>query len=325
MIRRAFLLSAAALPLCEPAGLAAVLSPFASMGHSATIGVLAVGVPGPKAFLSAFRKGLAKTGFIEGQNVEFVIQSAEGHASRLPELAADLVARKVDVIVAFQTPAVAAAKQATSDIPIVMDAGDPVGMGLVDSFARPGGNVTGMSAATAELAPKNLELLQQFVPSFHRVALFLNKTDPFRKPFLEHAQRGADRLGIGLIPVFIDGPADLQHAFATAVHDNPNAALIQPSLPIKRVAELTLTNRLPAASLTETFQAGGLMSYSADYAELWRHMALYVAKILKGAKPADLPVAQPTKFNFVINLKTANTLGLTIPPVILTMADQIIE
>jgi len=310
MRRREFLLSAAAL------------SPLTSTAQDrvAMIGVLVVGSPGPEAFLTAFRKGLHEEGYNEGQNIQFDIQSAEGNAKRLPELAAELVRRKVDVIVGFQTPAVTAAKQATTDIPIVMDAGDPVGMGLVASFARPGGNITGMSAATAELAPKNLQILHQIVPSFKRLALFLNATDPFRKPFLEHSHLGADSLGIELKPIFVNDVDELASAFDTAVNEKPDAAMVQPSLPIARAATLALDHHLPAASLTEAFpQAGGMMSYSADYAELWRQMAFYVAKILNGAKPSDLPVAQPTKLNLVINMKTANALGLTIPPTVLLL------
>jgi putative tryptophan/tyrosine transport system substrate-binding protein len=152
-----------------------------------TIGVLAVGVPSPEEFLESFREGLRGRGYIEGQNIQFDVQSAEGHADRLPELAAELVRRKVTVIIGLQTPSVTAAKQATTDIPIVMDAGDPVGMGIVQSLSKPGGNITGVSAQTAEVGPKNLQLLTQIVPSLKRAALFLNKTDPFRKPFLEHS------------------------------------------------------------------------------------------------------------------------------------------
>ena len=164
--------------------LAAAISPLTSAAQDKpTIGVLAVGVPNPEEFLTVFREGLRDRGYTEGQNILFNVQSAEGHPHRLPALAAELVRRNVDVIIGFQTPTVTAAKQATTTIPIVMDAGDPVGMGIVASLARPGGNITGVSAATAEVAPKNLQLLQQIVPSVTRFAIFLNATDPFRKPF----------------------------------------------------------------------------------------------------------------------------------------------
>jgi putative ABC transport system substrate-binding protein len=291
-----------------------------------TIGVLAAGVPSPEEFLESFREGLRDKGYIEGQNIQFDVQSAEGHADRLPELAAELVRRKVTVIIGFQTPSVTAAKQATTDIPIVMDAGDPVGMGIVQSLSKPGGNITGVSAATAEVGPKNLQLLTQIVPSLKRAALFLNKTDPFRKPFLEHNQRGADQLGIELKSIFIDGVTELASAFDTATREKLEAVLIQPSLPISRAAAFALSHHLPSASPTRGFVSnGGLMSYCANYEEVWRQMAFYVAKILKGAKPSDLPVEQPTKFEFLINGKTAKTLGLTIPPLITSMADEVIE
>ena len=291
-----------------------------------TVGVLVVGVPDPQAFLRAFREGLRDAGYNKEQNFQLDIRSAEGKPERLPELAAELVRRNVDVIVGFQTPAVEAAKQATTEIPIVMDAGDPVGMGLVANLARPGGNITGMSARTAELAPKNLEFLQQILPSFRGLALFLNATDPFRKPFLEQNELGAGRLGIELQTTFINGLAELNSAFETAASERVDAVMIQPSLPVERAAELALTHHLPAASLTRVFpEAGGLMSYSADYAELWRETAVYVGKILKGAKPADLPVEQTTKLELVVNLKTAKALGVTIPPLILALANEAIE
>src|SRR6516225_1226745 len=192
-----------------------------------TVGILVVGSPDPSAFLRTFAEGLRETGYGE---VQLDIRSAEGKGERLPELAAQLVRRKVDVIVGFQTPAVQAAKQATAEIPIVMDAGDPVGMGLVSSLARPGGNVTGMSAVTAELAPKSLEYLKQIVPSLRRLGLFLNVKDPFRIPFLEHNEDGARRLGLELRPTYVSGPGDLGSAFAGAASDRVDAVMIQPSL-----------------------------------------------------------------------------------------------
>jgi ABC-type uncharacterized transport system substrate-binding protein len=291
-----------------------------------TVGVLVVGAPDPNVFLGMLRQGLRETGYTEGKNIQLDIRSAEGKAERLPDLAAELVRRRVDVIVGFQTPAVQAAKEATTEIPIVMDAGDPVGMGLVSSLARPGGNVTGMSAVTAELAPKAIEYLKQIVPSFRRLGLFLNASDPFRKPFLEHNQVGVGRLGLELQPTFVNGPGDLDAAFEAATSEKVEALMIQPSLAVARAAELALAHHLPAASLTGLFaRAGGLLSYSANYTELWREMAVYVAKILNGAKPANLPVAQPTKFELVINLKTAEALGLDVSPSLHARADELIE
>jgi putative ABC transport system substrate-binding protein len=303
--------------------------PLASTAQDGkTVGVLVVGAPDPNVFLGVLRQGLRETGYTEGQNVRLDIRSAEGKAERLPGLAAELVRRRVDVIVGFQTPAVQAAKEATTEIPIVMDAGDPVGMGLVSSLARPGGNITGMSAVTAELAPKAIETLKQMVPSLQRLGLFLNATDPFRKPFLEHNQVGVGRLGLELLPTLVNGPGDLDSAFdvAIAAGAKVEALMIQPSLAVARAAELALAYHLPAASLTGSFaQAGGLLSYAANYTQLWREVAVYVAKILNGAKPANLPVAQPTQFELVINSKTAEALGLTVPSSLLTRADEVIE
>jgi ABC-type uncharacterized transport system substrate-binding protein len=301
--------------------------PLASTAQDGkTVGVLVVGAPDPNVFLGVLRQRLRETGYTEGQNIQLDIRSAEGKAERLPDLAAELVRRRVDVIVGFQTPAVQAAKEATTEIPIIMDAGDPVGMGFVSSLARPGGNVTGMSAVTAELAPKSIEYLKEMVPSFQRLGLFLNASDPFRKPFLEHNQVGVGRLGLELLPTFVNGPGDLDSAFQAATNAKVDALMIQPSLAVARAAELAVIHHLPAASLTGLFaRAGGLLSYSANYTELWREMAVYVAKILDGAKPANLPVAQPTKFELVINLKTAEALGLTVPPSLLASADEVIE
>ena len=291
-----------------------------------TVGVLVVGAPDPNVFLGVLRQGLRETGYTEGKNLQVDVRSAEGKAERLHDLAAELVRRKVDIIVGFQTPAVQAAKEATTEIPIVMDAGDPVGMGFVSSLARPGGNITGMSAVTAELAPKAIEYLKQVVPSIRRLGLFLNASDPFRKPFLEHNQVGVGRLGLELQPMLVNGPGEVDSAFDAATTQKIDALMIQPSLAVARAAELALAHRLPAASLTGLFaRAGGLLSYSANYTELWRQMAVYVAKILNGANPANLPVAQPTKFELVVNLKAAETLGLTVPPSLLAHAHEVIE
>jgi putative tryptophan/tyrosine transport system substrate-binding protein len=301
--------------------------PLASTAQDGkTVGVLVVGAPDPSVFLGVLRQGLRETGYTEGENIQLDIRSAEGKAERLPDLAAELVRRRVDVIVGFQTPAVQAAKNATTEIPIVMDAGDPVGMGFVSSLARPGGNVTGMSAETAELAPKSLEYLKQLVSPFRRLGLFLNASDPFRQPFLEHNQVGVSRLGLELQPTYVNGPGDLDSAFEVATSEKVDALMIQPSLAVARAAELALAHHLPAASLTGLFaRAGGLLSYSANYTELWREMAVYVAKILNGANPVNLPVAQPTKFELVINLKTAEALGLTVSPSLHARADELIE
>jgi putative ABC transport system substrate-binding protein len=292
-----------------------------------TIGVLVAGIPDPAPFVNVFRQGLRELGYIEGHNIRLEIRSAEGKAERLPELATDLVRQRVDVIVTWQTPPVQAAKRATSEIPIVMaNAGAPVETGLVASLAKPGGNVTGSSSTAAELAQKNLELVRELLPHLRRLAVLLDAPDPFSKPFLEQNQAGAARLGLELWPLPLSGPEQLNEAFAKVAGERVDAVILQQSLGAKRCAELALTHRLPAISGTRLFpESGGLMSYSAVLTVLWRNAAVFVDKILKGAKPADLPVEQPTRFELVINLKTAKALGITVPPALLARADEVIE
>ena len=255
------------------------------------------------------------------------VRSAEGKPNFLPALAAKLVRLKVDIIVAFQTPAVQAAKQATNTIPIVMaPAGDPVGTGLVASLARPGGNVTGASSTTAEVAAKTLELIREIRPAARSVAVLANVADPFTKPLLEQIQSAGRLLGIEIRPAMVRGPEEFDAAFAEWVKARVDAVIIQPSLPRKRAIDLALKHRLLSASPTRLFvEAGGLISYAASPRDNSRKAATYVDKILKGAKPADLPVEQPTKFELVVNLKTAKALGLKIPETILFRADRVIE
>jgi putative ABC transport system substrate-binding protein len=252
---------------------------------------------------------------------------AEGNNDRLPELAAELVRLKVDIIVATQTPAVQAAKRATNTIPIVMaPAGDPVGTGIIASLARPGGNVTGLSAAISELAAKNLEFIREISPSVRRVAVLANKADPFTKPFLEHIELAGRSLGIKLQTMMISGEEEFDAAFTEMVRMRVDAVIVQGSLPRKRAVDLALKHRLLAVAAAPGFaEAGGLMSYVGVFTDLYREAAVYVDKILKGAKPSDLPVQQPTRFELVINLKTAKQIGLKIPPNVLARADKVIE
>jgi putative ABC transport system substrate-binding protein len=291
------------------------------------IGVLVAGNPDPGPFWRLFQEGLRGLGYIEGQNILFEFRSAGGKVNLLPDLAAELVRLKVDIIVVWQTPTARAARQATDEIPIVMaDVGDPVGTGLVASLARPGGNVTGLAGVTAELAGKSVELIRAMMPSAIRVAVLLNSTDPFRKPFLEQIQLASRTLGVSIQPIMIGGGEELDIAFARMSKERIDAVIVQPSLPTKRAAELALKHRLAAVSVPRWFaEEGGLMSYSAKLADLYRQAASYVDKILKGAKPADLPVMQPTTFELVINLKTAKVIGLTIPPSVLARADEVIQ
>jgi len=268
---------------------------------------------------------MRELGYVEGHSVHFEFR--QGPVSGLPELAAELVRLKVDLIVTGATPAAFAAKQATGDISIVMAfAGNPVENGLEVSLARPGGNITGMARLTAELAGKCVELIRDMLPSAHRVAVLVNAPDRFSKPFLEQTRLAGAATGTAIEPIMIHSSEELDAAFPTMEKDPPDAVIVRPSLPAKRAAELALQYRLPAVSIARTFvDEGGLMSYSADEAEAYRRAAIIVDKVLKGAKPADLPVEQPTKFDLVINLKTATALGIAIPPMLLARVDEVIE
>jgi putative ABC transport system substrate-binding protein len=292
-----------------------------------TIGILVVGSPGSERFWRLFQADLRDLGYLEGQNVRFEFRSDQGQAGRLPELATELVRLKVGLIVTWFTPAAQAAKQVTRDIPIVMAlAGDPVATGLVQSLVRPGGNVTGMAAGGAELAGKCVELIRDLLPSSQRVAVLVNAPDPFTKPFLEQIRLAGTATKTAIEPIMIHTPEELDAAFPALEKDRPDALIVQPSLPAKRAAELALQYRLPAVSFVRGMvDAGGLASYGFDEADVYRHAAVIVDKVLKGAKPADLPVEQPTKFALVINLKTAKAIGLTVPQSLVDRADEVIE
>jgi putative tryptophan/tyrosine transport system substrate-binding protein len=292
-----------------------------------TVGVLVVAASGSEQFWRLFREGMRELGYIEGQNIRFEFRSDEGKISRLPELAAELVRLKVDIIVTWFTPAARAAKQATREIPVVIAlAGNPVENGLVESLARPGGNVTGMSIVGAELAGKSVELIRELLPSARRVAALANAPDPFSGPFLEQIRLGGQATGVTIDAVMIRSAEEIEAAFPAMEQKRPDAIIVQASLPAKRVAELALRYRIPTVGIIRAFvEEGGLMTYSAAEADMYRHAALYVDKILKGAKPADLPVEQPTKFELIINLKTAKALGLTVPPTLLDRANEVIE
>ena len=310
-------------------GGAAVAGPvagWAQPGKVPRIGILVLGNPDPAPFLKEFREGLRELGYVEGQNVVFEFRTAKGSPALLSQLAAELVALKVDIIVGFQTPAATAAKQATADIPVVVNSGDPVGTGLVASLARPGGNVTGVTGAGAELGGKNLELVREVLPSARRVAVLANAPDPFHKPFVESIQAAGRTLGIEIKPIAVRGAEEFDAAFAEMEKWRAEAVIDQPSLTQRRIVEMAMKHRLPSFAPNTNFPAqGGLMAYSADQSALYREMATFVDKIIKGRRPADLPVQLPVKFQLVINLKTANALGLTLPPTLLTRADQVIE
>jgi putative ABC transport system substrate-binding protein len=287
------------------------------------IGVLLVSGPEP---LGPFREALRDIGYVEGKNIQVEIVSAQGQPARLPTLAAELVRSKVDVIIAVQTPAVYAAKNATRDIPIVMMAGDPIATGLITSLARPGGNLTGLSSTAAELAAKSLELIHEIVAGARRVGVLGNANDPFVRPFVDQIQQGAPAVRLQVHQIIVGDSDELDSAFATIARERVDAVIIQGSLPDKMTVDLALKYRLPSISTQKSaVQAGILMSYSASFAERARTIAGYVDRILKGAKPADLPVQQPTRYEIAINLKTAKAIGLDVPATLLARADEVIE
>jgi putative ABC transport system substrate-binding protein len=292
------------------------------------IGYLAGSGSGPSP---AFIQGLRDLGYVERKNMAFVYRTTEGKSERYAELAADLVRLKVDVIVADGTAPSLAAKKATSTIPIVMTfTTDPVGTGLVASLAQPGGNVTGLTNISGELGGKLLELLKEIVPKLNRVAILrrAGSADDF---FVKQTEVPARVLGIQLISIFFGGPEDFEGAFRAMTKERANGLLprIVPFVDFahsKRVAELAVKSRLPSISnLPGWADAGGLMSYGTDRNIMYRRAAVYIDKILKGTKPADLPVEAPAKFEFIINLKAAKQIGLTIPPNVLVRADKVIK
>jgi len=279
----------------------------------------------------AFRLGLQERGWIEGENILIEFRGAAGNSARAPELAADLVRRKVDLIVTRGSLFTGAAKAATSSIPIVFVAhADPVGTGHVASLARPGGNITGLAILQTEIGSKGLELLRSVLPAVTRIAVLWHPGTPSAGPGLKALEEPARMLRLELQPVGAQSAAELEGAFAAMARARAQAVLVF-ATPIflgerQRLAELAIAQRLPTMfQLKDYAEAGGLMSYGADLADLYRRGATYVDKILKGAKPADLPIEQPTKFELVINLKTAKALGMTIPPSLLQRADQVIE
>jgi len=308
-------------------GSAAAAWPLAGRAQQAErmrrIGVLLVGGPEP---LGPFREALTELGYVAGKNIQIEVRSAQGQDTRLAGLAAELVRSRVDVIVAVQTPAAHAAKNATRDIPIVMMAGDPIATGLINNLARPNGNVTGLSATAAEAAAKSLELIAEVKPAARRVGVLGNADDPFIKPFFEQIERGASTLRLEVRHIIVRGSDELNSAFAAIAREGADAVVVQGTLPVKLTVDLALKYQLPSLSTQKSaVQAGILMSYTASFAERAHVIASYVDQILKGAKPVDLPVQQPTRYELAINLKTARALGLEVPPTLLARADEVIE
>jgi putative ABC transport system substrate-binding protein len=294
------------------------------------IGFLSTNPPEAHAW-NALLDGLRERGYIEGQNILFERRFSEGKAERFPEFAAEMVRFNADIIIVTTTPAAFAAKNATQTIPIIIPTAlDPVGTGLVASLARPGGNITGLSSLAPELSGKRLELLKEVVPGMTRVAVLWNPANPANASVWKETQAAARALGLQLQSREVRGPQDLDDAFALTAKARPDALLVLSDSLInmhrQKIAEFVTQKRLPSVfASTEGVMAGGLMSYGPSLADRYRRTAHYVDRILKGTKPSDLPVEQPTKFEFIINLKAAKQIGLTIPPNVLARADKVIR
>jgi len=279
----------------------------------------------------AFEQGLRELGYVEGQNLVIEYRAAEGKGERLPALAAELVRLKVDVIFAVSPPAIRAAMTATRTTPIVFaGAADPVASGFVASLARPGGNATGFTLLGSELSGKRLELLREAVPAVAKVAVLWNPDNPAARAMVKDTEAGARALRLELQPLGVRTPAELEGAFSAMVRERAGAFLVVPDPMLhshkKRLVDLAAKARLPGIYYAKDYvEAGGLMAYGASFPDLFRRTATLVDKILRGARPGDLPVEQPTKFELVINLKTAKALGLTIPPLVLARADEVLE
>jgi putative ABC transport system substrate-binding protein len=328
MDRRAFIVSITGSLIAAP-----LAAEAQQAGKVPRIGFLSLTSPSDRPLLlDAFRQRLRELGWVEGKNIVIDYRYAEDRVDRLPDLAAELVRLKVDVIVSWGTQGATAAKNATATIPIVMIAvRDPVGTGLIASLARPGGNVTGVSgSAGLEWVAKQLELLKETVPKIRRVAILSNPDNPYHQLAIRELNVAARSLGVQLQLLEARGPNEFDGAFAAMAKERAGALLVLSDAILNshrtRLADLAARSRLPAAyGVRESVEAGGLMSYGPSFLDSYRRAATYVDQILKGAKPADLPVEQPTKFELVINLKTAKALGLTIPPALLLRADQTIE
>ena len=290
------------------------------------IGVLTLGNVESDVFRKDLQEELLKAGYVEGRNVLVDARSAQGRPDLLPVLAAELVAAKVDVLVALLTPSARAAQQATRDVPIVVLTANAVETGIIASLVRPGGNITGVSMMAAEAHGKCVEVLSDMLPSVRKVAALGNASDPFMPLFLEHVHLSAKAAGIEIVEASVRSAEQIEAALASVVKDGARALVMQGSLPARMVADFALKQRLPSASFSRSFpDLGGLLSYGANSSDMYRRSVSFVIKILRGAKPADIPAEQPTKFDLVINLRTAKALGINVPPTLLARADDVIE
>jgi putative tryptophan/tyrosine transport system substrate-binding protein len=311
---------------------AMTLPPFAARAQKSDqarqIGILAAAPAHP---IDSFRERLRELGWSEGQNVEFVNRWAEGDDTHYPALAAELIALKVDLILTWGAPAALAAKEATATIPIVMGAiGTALDVGAVPNLAHPGGNITGFSSQNIDTAGKQIGLLKDLIPGIRRVAVLFNATQPGAIVGVRHAETAAKAAGLTLDNIQIGNASDLETALPALSGLHPDAALVIAGTLLlaerQRIVEFMNASRLPAIYAYQEFaEAGGLISYSTDFDDLFRQAAVYVDKVLKGANPGDLPVQQASKFKLVVNLKTADALGLTVPALILAQADEVIE
>lgn len=302
------------------------LSAFAAPGKIARIGVLLLGYPDPAVFLNGLKTGLRDLGYHEGRNMELIVRSAGGRSAELAALAAELIGLQVDIMVAYPTTAGVAAKKLTSEIPIVVHGGDLEATGLVASLAHPGGNVTGIGSAAAETAAKNLELIAEMLPSAERVAVLINANSMFGTAMLERVKAAAGLRKVEIRSISVGDSDRLDADIASFDAWKPDALLVHPALPQALIAAIALKRRLPSFSPNSLFVgAGGLASYSSDVDLLSRQCATLVDKIMKGRKPADLPVELPTTYRLMVNLKTAKTIGLSLSPTLLARADEVIE
>ena len=310
--------------------LAAPLSSFAQQGKVWRVGFLGTSTASGYA-PEALRAGLRELGYVDGKNLVIEWRFAEGKNERLPGLATELVNLKVDVIVAQGRPATSAAQKATTNIPIVMGTiGDPVGAGFVKSLARPGGNITGLTNISGDISAKHLEMLLSMVPKLSRVVVLVNPENPSNTMALRNVQAAARRTGVTILSFEAQTPQEIENAFSQMPRQKAGALIVARDAffnqQVRQIAELAAKNRLPTiCGIREYVEAGGLMSYGHNQADNYRRAATYVDKIFKGAKPSDLPVEQPTKFELFINRKTAKALGLTIPQSLLISADKVIE